>query len=155
MRFKEFQVDENPAAMLKGLKDLKGLKGMGTATLGKAQQVAKGIGGMLGGQGNKSRGPSSIQMKSPDVPNATAGVKNPNAGPLPTATGAPPPPAGQAPQKATAPAQQMAEHNPEDMAKAQKAADAQAKASKKNLQQQIKVTKQQLQLMQKQLQSIK
>ena len=46
MRFKEFQVDENPLAMLKGLKDLKGLKGMGNATLGKAQQVAKGIGGM-------------------------------------------------------------------------------------------------------------
>ena len=39
--------------MLKGLKDPKGPKGMGN-NLGNAQKVAKGIGGMLGGQGNKS-----------------------------------------------------------------------------------------------------
>ena len=86
--------------------------------------------------------------------NPTAGVKNPKCRSPTTATGAPPPPAGMAPRRQL-PAQQMAEPNPQDMAKAQKAADAQMKASKKNLQQQIKVTKQQLQLMQKQLQSIK
>jgi len=153
MRFDEFKIDENPLAMLKGLKGLQGAKGL--KGLGGAQKIAKDVGGMLGiGGNNKAQGaPRSVANKA-QTPDTTPGQPPKPMGAAP-ATATTPATVGGAPQKATAPGQQMAEPNPQDLAKAQKAADAQTKASKKNLQQQIKLTKQQLSLMQKQLQGMK
>ena len=134
MRYSDL-IKENPMLALNKLKNLKNFKGIGGA---------KDVGGALsklmpGGAGTSM----TKQAKVPNIQaqpgmQPTLGNQNPQQAPDPTKDGAP------------KPGQQGGGD-----ADAEKKAQQQMKQQKKLLQQQIKTTKQQLALMQKQLQSMK